>query len=232
MRMSKMFGLAVVAMLIIGGLATASAFAVEAEFTPAPNVIKEVKSGAGELSGGSLPVNCTSDEGGEAGGKGGTVSAAKKGTYDVLFLGCSAAGGLVKCTGLEDTTVGSILSKGEFEPVYVLKEGGTTGDEDPAIVFFTKTVHFSCGTTLAVVTGSACGLVTPANKKVKVGEHYTVTLEGNKSKETYSKVKNATTGLLKCQLFEEENEKPETKKQAFEKTTEEVFLEKESELKA
>ena len=227
MRKSTMFGLALAAMLILGGLATASASAVEAEFAPFPNVIKEVKSGPGELTGGPLPIACKKDKGGETGGKGGLVKTAKTGHFDVLFEECTTAGGLIKCKSLDSTTAGSILTRGTFEAVYVLKEG-TNADEDPALVFEIEPVHIECATELAKVTGSVCGLITPVNVKTKT---FTVTIEGNKAKETYSKVKGATTGLLKCQLFQEKDGTGE-KVQAFEKTTEEVVVELEGELKA
>ena len=228
MRKSTMFGLAVAAMLILGGLATASASAVEAEFTPFPNVIKEVKGGVSELIGGPLRITCTKDKGGEAGGKGGMVKSPKSGHFDVLFEGCTTAAGLVKCKSLDSTAAGSILTRGSFEPVYVLQEG-TTSDLDPALVFLVESVHIECGTALLLVTGSVCGLITPVNSKTKT---FTVTVEGVNARESYSKLKGATTGLLKCQLFEEENERPETKLQVFKKTTEEIVLEKEGELKA
>ena len=223
-----MLGLALAAMLTLSGLATASASAVEAEFTPFPNVIKEIKGGAGELTGGPLPLACKKGKGGEAGGKGGTFKTAKTGHFDLLFEECTTGGGLIKCKSLDGSIAASILTKGTFEAVYVLKEG-TNADEDPALVFQLEPVHMECSTLLAKIEGSVCGLITPVNVKTKT---FTVTIEGNKAKETYSKVKGATTGLLKCQLFEEEDGKPESKKQAFEKTTEEVVVELEGELKA
>jgi hypothetical protein len=226
--MRKMLGLAAMAILIVNGIGATSAFAKEAEFLPAPNVIAKVKSGAGELSSGPVPITCTSDEGGEAGEKGGKVETTKTGHFDVLFLGCKAS--FLTCTSLDSKTAGSILVRGNFESVYALEQG-TTNDKDPAIVFILNTVHISCGTILVKVEGSVCGLIKPVNKKVKVGEPFTVEIKGNEAEETYSKEFEGIN-LLKCRLFEEEDAKPESRKQAFEKTTEEIFLEKEGELMA
>ena len=122
------FSLALAAMLILGALATASASAVEAEVTPFPNTITDIKSGAGELTGGPLPIACKTDKGGEA-GQGGAVKTAKTGHFDLLFEECTTAGGLIKCKSLDSAIAGDILTEGTFEAVYVLKEG-TKADED------------------------------------------------------------------------------------------------------
>jgi hypothetical protein len=222
--MRKILGLAM-AMLVVSGLAATSAFAKEAEFLPAPNTIKEVKSGKGELSGGPIPITCTKDKGGEAEGKGGKIENTKTGHFDVLFEGCKAF--LVACLSLDSTVNENILSKGTFEPVYAL-EKGTKNDKDPAVVLKIEPVHISCGSTLVKVEGSVCALIKPVNTKVKT---LTVEIKGKEAEETYSKEFEGAT-LLKCQLFEEEDGKPESRKQAFEKTTEELVLEKEGELMA
>ena len=86
-----------------------------------------------------------------------------------------------------------------------------------------------CSTLLAKIEGSVCGLITPVNVETRT---FTVRNEGIKAKETYSKMKGAMSGLHTCVLLEEEDGKPESKKQAFEKTTEEVVLALSGTLKA
>lgn len=219
MHRIRVIVLAFAALLVVAAVSAATASAAAPEFVPAKNTIKEVKSGKGALTGGPLPIECSSDVGGEEKGKGGLVETSKTGKFDVLFLGCKVVLIGTTCTGLEDTTAGSILSKGEFE-VGLLKDKTTR-----VIAFKPKPVHLSCGATLAVVSGCAIGIITPSGKKVKPTEHYTVKVEGTKNKEYI----NAKGETVKCVLSEEENENGKAK-EAGEETTEEVFLELESEL--
>ncbi|HTZ88126.1 MAG TPA: hypothetical protein VMB05_15780, partial [Solirubrobacteraceae bacterium] len=89
-------------------------------------------------------------------------------------------------------------------------------------------VHIACGTILVKVEGSVCALIKPVNTKVKT---LSLEIKGKEAEEKYSKEFQGST-LSECKLFEEEDGKPESKKQAFEKTVEEIVLEKEGELMA
>jgi hypothetical protein len=103
----------------------------------------------------------------------GTIITKKQGTFDILFLECTAplAG---KCTGLNDTTKGSILALGTFHLRYIAQ----TPTKDVGIAFLIKPVHFECEklVELVEVRGCVVGLITPINIKTKTT---IITLHGN-----------------------------------------------------
>lgn len=124
-----------------------------------------------ETVSGGITVKCPSSEGKVKG------ISEDEATFDELFLGCNAAG--IKCTGLTDTVVGSILAEGHifFES---FEEGGVL--KMAAIFTLNPGVHFECGGILTEVRGSVIGIVSNASG---VGtKSITTVLTGSKGKET------------------------------------------------
>jgi cytochrome oxidase Cu insertion factor (SCO1/SenC/PrrC family) len=221
MRRVTVVGLAILAALAISALGVASASAAQPKYLPGSGTLT-FASGAAKLQtvSGST-VKCTSDEGT------GTIESETKGTFDLLFLGCESEGFIkAKCTGLSDTTTGSVLVTGSFRPGRITA-GGTVVE-----VSTINAVHFSCSIVLVVVTGSLACPVTPTNKKVKTTEHYTVKCEvagGGVAKIT--SVENAAeTGTEAVGLKTATNEG--TAEGSSEETTETVTPSVESEIMA
>jgi hypothetical protein len=106
-----------------------------------------------ENAGSKLEVECSSGEGSL------TVEAAKVAKFDELFLGCEAILShmkIGKCTGLTDTTTGSILAKGTSTLGYSLKEALV-----PVVALTLSEVHFECPLgTLVIVRGCLVGTTT------------------------------------------------------------------------
>jgi hypothetical protein len=181
----KLFGIAVIAVIALSGLATSVASAALPEFLPGTKNTFKVTGGAGnfEQKGGIAPVKCKSSEGT------GAVEGPKTGSFDELYLGCEAplAG---KCTGLDDTTIGSILAKGTFEVGYINK-----ATKDVGILFTIKPVHFECEKliTLVTVEGCAIGLITPVNSSTTA---YTVKLKQTKGVNEFTKDEGGECKLL------------------------------------
>jgi hypothetical protein len=89
----------------------------------------------------------------------------KAGSVDILFTECKS--GLVKCTGSEDKTAGSILVKGTFDVWY----GFLTAKEvlHTALVILPKEAKITCGEIISVtLKGCLAGLFKPTNEKAKV----------------------------------------------------------------
>jgi hypothetical protein len=155
MQRLKILALSLMAVFALGAMASATASAEELpNFLPLGTEANPVtftdKSGAGTLEtvGGKV-VKCTSDT------STGEVTAPRLGKFDVLFLGCESSG--IKCTGLKDTTTGSVLVKGTFHIRTLLTE-----KKHVYVIFLIEHVHFSC-LLLVLVLGCAAGLLLSPN---------------------------------------------------------------------
>jgi hypothetical protein len=159
-------GLALVAVFALSAVVAASAMAEKPEFSPAEGNAFTTAGGAAkfEQKEGIAAVTAEKSEGK------GEVQNAKEGTFDELYLGTKAplAG---KCTGLNDTVVGSVLAKGKFKIGYLDAAKTKVG-----VVFKVEPVHFECEKliTLITVEGAAIGVITPLNTKTKT---FTATLK-------------------------------------------------------
>jgi hypothetical protein len=155
MQRLKLLVAALMAVFALGAMVSATASAEELpNFLPlgteANPVIGIGKSGAGTLETvGGKTVKCTSSTStGEATGP-------KLGRFDILLLGCESSG--IKCTGLKDTTAGSVLVKGTFHIRRLLTEV-----KHVYIAFLIEHVHFSC-LILILVLGCKAGLLLSPN---------------------------------------------------------------------
>jgi hypothetical protein len=222
MRLIKSVSLAFAAVLVVSAVAVASASAALPEYSPtSANLTTKGGAATLEQEGGPAPITATSSEGT------GTITGAKSGTFDILYLGTSVLG--AKCKGLNDTVEGSVLVKGATDLRYATRE-----PKDVVVLFLLQEVHFECNTVfvpLVNVRGCVPGLVTPINAKVKPTEHFTLKLEGSKGKQAITEVFNeAGTAKEKCLLETSVNGgafKPSSQAQ-----TNEVFANVESEIKA
>jgi hypothetical protein len=217
MQRIRMAGLALVAVFAIGAIASASASAALPEFKPVPTKFT-FTSGKSvlEQKGGLSPIECAKDE--SAGTN--EITTEKKGKFDVLFLECKVALTGEQCTGLNDTTAGSILALGEFHLFYINKE---TKDVGQALLL--QEVHFECAgpfVKLVAVRGCVVGLITPINTKTT---KFTLTLAQK-------------GGVNEFTTFEKESCKLESSinggafTQSGQSTTESILTEKEAEIKA
>src|SRR6185312_5623726 len=127
-----------------------------------------------ESTGGGIAVKCPSSEGSL------TYESSTKGSFDDLHLGCTAGG--FKCTGLTDSTAGSILVKGAWE-VLAFKEGASL---KLALVYVLSPVHFECLGILTEIRGGRIGLIDNANgiKTTKITALFT----GSSGKESITEV--------------------------------------------
>jgi len=219
MQRIRLVGMAFVLVLALSAIASSTASAVLPEFSPAKNNITESVGGKAtfEQKEGIAAVTCTSSKGS------GAITSAKLGTFDELYLGCTAplAG---KCTGLGDTVKGSILVLGEFHVRYITKP------TDVAIIFLLNPeVHFECEKLIELVSVRGCvvSLVTPLNTKAKETK---VKLKGSKGVQDVTEVLNeANTANEKC-ILESEINAPKTFKQSSQTQEDVITTEKEGEI--
>jgi len=154
MRYAKTLGLMLLAVLALSAVMVSGASAAEGSLLGAKGepTTKDNGTATFESTGGGIAVKCTSSEGKltEV-----TNTSAK---FDELFLGCTAGG--FKCTGLTDSTAGSILAKGTVESF-----DATVGGKLTLVNVYTLSspVHFECLGVLTEVRGSVVGVVTNAN---------------------------------------------------------------------
>jgi hypothetical protein len=126
----------------------------------------------------------------------GKLSSETKGTFNLVFEGCGAAG--VKCTGLGLTAAGQVVVSGNFTMVY--------DNDSPlaaALLFeITPAVqHFTCSAELIEVKGCDLALVTPLNTNVAAGSSYTLLQkqtggDNEDLKYTFNSGEVAKTGIL------------------------------------
>jgi hypothetical protein len=189
MQRVKLVGLAVLAILALSAVATSMASAANPEFLPGTKNSFKVTGGKAkfEQKGGIAAVECEKSTGT------GVVTGPKEGTFDELYENCKAplAG---KCTGLNDTTAGSILAKGSFGVGYISKTEKTV-----AILFKPEATHFECEKliTLVTVEGCAIGKITPVNSDTKENA---IDLKGSKGVQEFIKDE-----VAECKLESEIN---------------------------
>lgn len=173
MRYAKAFGLMLLAVFALSAVMASGASAAGEILGAAgtESTTKDNGSATFETSTGGITVKCTSSEG--------TLKSSSntEATFDELFLGCNAAG--IKCTGLTDTTTGSILAKGKVV-AEAFKEGETL--KLASIFTLEPAVHFTCAGILTEVRGSVIGVVSTASGSK--GTTITTALTGSKGKET------------------------------------------------
>ena len=197
MRHAKHIALTITTILALSAYAIASASAATEmlpEGTPSNPVKFTSTSGKGSLEqkGATFGIECTKDEGT------GTTISAKLGTFDILFLGCTTLGGLVKCTGLRDTVSGSILLTGTFH--YWLGLQGTAKVD--VIVYLPTETHLECGGTLILLKGCAAGSVSPVGTLTSA---ITVKLaKASKGVNEITKVINESGSEIECKLESKE----------------------------
>lgn len=194
MRHLKLIALTALTILAVSATAAATANAANPEFlatTPDTFSAAGVGSSFLKLSGSSLSVECGATTGT------GEVKGPKSAVFDELFTHCksTALGVKVNCTGLTDTTTGSILAKGTSTLGYEL------GTKNPlSILTISPEIHFECSSLLVNVKGCFAGKTKPANTSTLKG-----TIEGGSPPiEDYTTDTGATAS---CVLLASENSK-------------------------
>jgi hypothetical protein len=174
MRGLKLFGISLVAMLMLGALTSASALAVESpEFTVETTMAG--KSPASTLTIGALSVGCKKDK------MTLTFASRRMGSYTIDYEECKLSG--ESCRSLGDAA-GVILLSGEWKLV-VLNHMGVIGT-----LMKRKEVHIECGPlTLILVRGSGIFIPTPVHKKAKSFEDDLNVKEGKQEVTEYENEK-------------------------------------------
>ncbi len=194
MRQIKGLALALFACLAVGAVATAVASAEKPELSPLEKNAFTSSGGTAtfEQKEGLAPVTATSSEGS------GEFTNAKEGSFDELFLGSTAplSG---KCTGLTDTTKGSVLVKGKWKIGYLDKAKTKVGialKPEPE-------VHFECEKTIALVTvrGTLIGEFIPINVDTVVFE---LLFKQEKGVNQFTEILNATNTAFEKGILESE----------------------------
>jgi len=215
MKHLKILGLAFFAMLSLTGIlaATANAAATLPSLLPkagpgGEHILASFTSKVSTFGGGLETIESEKDEGTLEG------TSLKLGLVDVLFLESKDALG-TKCTGLNDTVVGSILALG----TYHLKDYVANNTLLTALVVLLTPVHFECGSTISVVvSGCVAGALTPENVKTKT---LTGTLAVSGKDNTIITVLNEeNTATELCQLLARKN--AEATELSNEKTSETI----------
>lgn len=208
MHRLRLLGAAFVAVLSLAAMLSASAFAANPSVLPAGTVANPVsgasKSGKSTFGSGFTTITSSSSTDVEE------FTSEKGGKFSVKFAGSKDILGR-ECTGLEDTTKGTITVKGTIDLRYA-KKGATL----VVVALFLLNlkelekegeagVHFSCGSTLAVVKGCVAGVVSePYNKKVAT-QNVTLTKSGNDN-EIIKVFNEAGTKEENCELLASQSE--------------------------
>ena len=220
MRMVKTFGVAVVVLVAITAVMSATASAVVV-------MLPEVEdkwtgtSGSGTLE--VLPGGVTSEIVCKADTSEGTIEkSGKLGLFHIHFTGCKAS--IVPCTGLSDKE-GEILTLGTYHLVY-----DKLAPVGAGILFLVEATHFTCAGKLFIIEGQVLCLIKPINTKTK---HFEIVCEQEKGdpKETvYWNDKGEEVKMGLNLLLSKENEG--AGKGAGELTTALILTTKEFELMA
>jgi hypothetical protein len=205
MQRLKILCLAVMAMVAVTAVASATAFALPTMLAAGsePSASHIVKFGGGskkavltKKGGGTITCNESTSTS--------EMSSAHLGTFDILFKGnCEAAG--VACKSEDSTEARNILSRGTFHLVYDTL-GATLGQAGIAIAFLLKPVKIKCGALTTIeVQGCDLALVTPINTDIPAGGKATLIVEqaGGANKET--RYFNEAGTPLNCSLLSSEN---------------------------
>lgn len=152
MRRLKLLGLALLAVFASAAALSSSALALELpENLP---VSESTRTFTGKNEGetefktvGIAPVKCT-----EVTGEGSEEAKKPLGTVHFDFKNCTTeeSGLKVKCTGLGETTSGTILVLGTWHLVFDRKKGGTFAELTTGPLFLISLVHFSCSSLILV----------------------------------------------------------------------------------
>jgi len=217
MKQVKLFGMALIAILSLAGLiAAASNAATLPSMLPeagpgAEHILVAFTSAESKLGGSFEGVKSKKDEGTLE------INSLKLGLFDILFLETKDAIGTT-CTGLNDTTAGSVLALGTFHIRDYTTSGGALLTAADILLI---PVHFSCGGTLVVVSGCVLGAMSPENTKLK-GGGLSIKFEKASGKEDNALItvlNEGNTASENCELLSE-NSINTTTKLVFEETTE------------
>jgi|SRR6185312_8361716 len=154
MRYAKMLGLMLLAVVALSAVMVSGASAAEGSLLGAKGepTTKDNGTATFETTGGGIAMKCTSSEGKL------TEVTSTSAKFDELFLGCTAGG--FKCTGLTDSTAGSILMKGTVESLDTTISGRLTLVN---VYTLSPPAHFECLGVLTELRGSVVGVVTNPN---------------------------------------------------------------------
>jgi hypothetical protein len=198
MKRIKLLGLALIAMLSLSGLIAAASQAVatlpsalpEATFTK--TIKSQNKSGKTTFGSGVLELASPSSSGTQEG------FAPKLGLFIVVFKEVESVNLGVKCTGLTRLTAGEV----EVLGTYHIRDYNIHGVLHIANIFLLLPVHFTCLTTLVVVSGCVAGQATPESTLTKTIT-ITLTKVGNDNEIITVLNEEATANEL-CQLLAKE----------------------------
>jgi hypothetical protein len=198
MRQFKLLSLAFMAVLSLTGAITAAASATEPNILPEGTALAPLtgtsSSGLSSFGNGVITVESPASTGTFEG------TSAKLGNFDALFTGSHLSGTEVKCTGLNDTTPGSILAKGTFH-IRDYKKG--TELRTAIIFLISPEIHFECGELLVIVKGCVAAALTPDNNTLVTS--LTATLAKTAGDNQIVKVLNeANTAEENCELLSKE----------------------------
>jgi hypothetical protein len=155
MKQIKMLGAAIVAVVALSVVASATASAALPEFTPgAKGTTFTGTSGAGTLQSLGGTIECTSDT------VTGVLTGPKTGTATIAFKGCSAFT-IFGAKSLDSKNAGEILTSVNLELCYINKAKKEVG----ILTEVAKTVHIEVAGKLIEITGDAVGVITPINTK-------------------------------------------------------------------
>jgi hypothetical protein len=175
MHRFRILGVALMAVFVLGAVASATASAVGVEVLP---LGKEEKwtgnSGSGRLEvlKKADAVECKKEK------SEGTFEANKPlGKFHIDFEGCKTTETGVTCTGLGEAS-GVILTLGSTHLVF--DKLGAGAELGVGVLFLVEATHFTCFIALIIVEGQVLCLIKPINTIVK---HWEITCEKGKEKE-------------------------------------------------
>jgi len=205
MNRFRILGALFVALIALSAVASAASAAETPEYLPAsgtfPQLAKEISlkpetKATFEIKGNALKVVCNKVEL----GKGKVEFAnAKGGPFDILFLECVSSG--QACTGLTDTTVGSILVTGTTDLRFSNKEPLTA-----VTALLLNEAHFECAGLLISVRGCVAGTINPLKTATST---FTQIFTGPKGEQSITSIFNAAgTAKEPCVMEAEFNGNP------------------------
>jgi hypothetical protein len=155
MKQIKMLGAAIIAVVALSAVASATASAALPEFTPgAAKTTFTGTSGAGTLQAAGGTIECESDT-----VKGELTGTTKKtGTATITFKGC-AAFTIFGAKSLDAKNAGEIITNVNLELCYINKAKKEVG----ILTEVAKTVHVEVAGKLIEILGDAVGAITPVN---------------------------------------------------------------------
>jgi hypothetical protein len=162
MRSSRLLGAGLVVIVVSIVAVVASASAALPNVLPEPTAASPVgfitTSGTSIYGSGVLTFSSTASAGEE------NMTSGKLGAFKQVLQGTTNSLS-EKCTGLSDTTAGNITVVGTFHIRDAKETVGSVVTLVVAVAFLLSPVHFSCGTTLWLLTGCIAGLLQrPAGK--------------------------------------------------------------------